>query len=439
MKKIVLFGAGKSAVSLISFLSAYCDKNNMLLVVCDFNFAATQKKLSGLKAVQATAVDVTDEAQRRVQIGTAEIVISLLPPSLHYLVAKDCVLFSKNLLTASYVDEKIASLADEIKSKGLLFIAEIGLDPGIDHMSAMKLLTQLRGKNAKIVSFYSHCGGLVAPESDDNPWHYKITWNPANVVTAGSAGARYVHNGIEIQIPYEKVFAHPEQQILVSEIGNLGWYANRNSLPYMETYGLPNVKNFIRTTLRYPDFCKGWNLLVQLQLTAPDDQDEIKSCKTYAGWFQLKKEKCLLSGNSELSEMFEDETIKKQLDFLGLHDDAEIDIENPSSSKILQSLLEKNLVMYPHDKDMIIMKHEVEYEIDSKPGKCSSTLIVKGTDNVHTAMAKTVGLPIGIATTLILENKIPVTGLHIPVIPEIYEPVLARLSEQGIRFEETHE
>lgn len=439
MRKIVLFGAGKSASSLIGFLSAYCHKNNLLLEVCDFNLIATQKKLQGLKAVEAAEVDVTDEAQRRAHIEKAAIVISLLPPALHYLVAKDCLLYSKNLLTASYVDDEVAALADEVKAKGLLFISEMGLDPGIDHMSAMKLLSDLKNRNAEIVSFYSHCGGLVSPESDDNPWHYKITWNPANVVSAGRSGARYILGGKETHISYTEVFNHPDQQIELQETGPLSWYANRNSLPYIETYGLHQVENFIRTTLRYPDFIKGWNLFVQMQLTIDDDQAEISSFKTVKEWFNYKKEKFLKVDSSGISSLLQDDTIISQLAFLGVKKDDPITLPNPSSATILQWLLEKNLLMSPNDKDMIIMKHEVEYRVDANCAKCSSTLIVKGTDSEHTAMSKTVGLPLAIATTLILENKIPLTGLHIPVLPEIYEPVLTLLADNGIRFTENHE
>lgn len=432
MKKIVLFGAGKSAVVLISFLSKYCSENGLLLQVCDVNVEATREKLIGLEAIEVTGADVTNAEQRGKLIQKAEIVISLLPPSLHFLVAKDCVAFEKNLLTASYVDESIASLASEIKNKGLIFIAEMGLDPGIDHMSAMKLITQLKEQHAVIKSFYSHCGGLVAPESDNNPWHYKITWNPANVVTAGSAGALYLQGNKQVQIPYEKVFANKDQIVTVENIGNLAWYANRNSLPYMQTYGLENVSDFIRTTLRYPQYCSGWNVLVQLRLTDTGDHEEIKDCKTYRDWFELKKQ---LYGQAIQAEL-NDPRFQFQCDFLGLTSNELIPSEIVSSAKLLQSLLEKNLVMQPHDKDMIIMKHEIRYELAEVEKYISSTLVVKGRDNIHTAMAKTVGLPLAIAATLIHEKKITTKGLHIPVVPEIYEPVLHRLKEHGIEFTE---
>lgn len=431
MKKILLFGAGKSATDLIDYLGKYADKNKHSLIVCDQSLDLAQSKIHHLSHASAVSIDVTDTSERGALISGADIVISMMPPALHFLIAKDCVAYSKNLLTASYLSEEIKSLEKEIVAKGLLFLGEMGLDPGIDHMSAMHLIKCLKDQGAKIKSFYSHCGGLVAPESDDNPWHYKITWNPANVVLAGNAGASYLRDGKIIEVPYEEIFAR-ENQLIETEEGPLAWYANRDSLSYIDLYDLQGIRTFIRTTLRYPAYNRAWNLVIHLGLTATDDRESIAGCETYADWFSLKLSKVR---NESILTTLQDSEIRQQFEFLGFHSNQPLPVKE-SSAKVLQTLLEKNLAIKPHDKDMIVMVHEVEYVIKNKFQKTTSTLIVKGENNLHTAMSKTVGYPLAIATTLVLENRIPLTGLHIPVLPEIYIPLLDKLKNNGIAFHE---
>jgi saccharopine dehydrogenase (NADP+, L-glutamate forming) len=432
MKTILLFGAGKSATCLIEYLGNCCEENDWKLLVCDTNIEVAESKIKAFKSAKALSIDVSDEKKRHEIIFISDIVISMLPPALHFLVAKDCVQFSKDLLTASYLDENIQSLQKEVLEKGLLFLGEMGLDPGIDHMSAMKMINEIKNEGGEISSFKSHCGGLVAPESDDNPWHYKITWNPANVVRAGSSGAVYKEDGKIIEVPYSKIFADDTHQIDVPELSPLSWYANRDSLSYLKTYDLAETSTFIRTTLRYPAFCRGWNKIVALDLTNNSDQEEILNCKTFAEWFLLKKEKLNLENEVD----FFDQEFLQQIDFLTLRSNKESPFKVASSATILQYLLERKLVMQPFDKDMIVMLHEIEYEINNEKKRTSSCLIVKGEDQLHTAMAKTVGLPLAIATKLILQKKINLNGLHIPVIPEIYEPVLEELKLNGIEFKE---
>jgi saccharopine dehydrogenase-like NADP-dependent oxidoreductase len=313
----------------------------------------------------------------------------------------------------------------------------MGLDPGIDHMSAMKMVNEIKNEGGKISSFKSHCGGLISPESDDNPWHYKITWNPANVVMAGSAGAVYLYDGKKIEVPYSEIFNDENNMVDVPGLFSSAWYANRDSLSYMDTYQLHDTKTFIRTTLRYPSFCRGWNKIIKLDLTNKNDHEEIKNCKTFVDWFTLKKEKFLSQNENNYNENnFFNSEFSEQINYLGLNEEEKIPVEISNSAFLLQSVLEKKLVMKPDDKDMIIMLHEIEYSVNEKNKKTRSCLIVKGKDQIHTAMSKTVGLPLGIAAKLILENKIKLTGLHIPVIPEIYEPVLKELELNGIKFNE---
>ena len=436
MKTILLFGAGKSATSLIDYLGKSCQEKNWKLIVCDADLSLAQSKTAPFSCANAVSFDVTNVQQRQEFISKSDIVISMLPPALHFLIAKDCIAFSKNLLTASYLDTNVRALSDEIKAKGLLFLGEMGLDPGIDHMSAMKMINEIKDEGGTITSFKSHCGGLVSPESDDNPWHYKITWNPINVVGAGSAGAFYKKDGEIVEILYSMVFADENQIVEIPGIGSLSWYPNRDSLSYIDTYHLHGINTFIRTTLRYPAFCRGWNKIIHLDLTNREDHEEIKNCKTFEDWFLLKKEKLMQNErNFDESQYFNNEFLD-QIDFIHLRSKEALPTALSNSGSLLQFLLEKNLAMQPGDKDMVIMLHEIEFSINGKNKEKRSCLVVKGSDKMHTAMAKTVGLPLGIVTILILENKIPVTGLHIPVIPEIYQPVLAQLELNGIKFQE---
>lgn len=422
MKNIVLFGAGKSATCLIDYLSHTCNAHQWTLTVADTNLGSLNKKWEGLPAVHAVQVNVEHPAERDSLIEKADLVISLLPPALHILIAQGCLIKAKNLLTASYVDENIRLLQPEIEKKGLFFLCEMGLDPGIDHMSAMLLIDRIRNMGGKISSFRSHTGGLVAPESDDNPWHYKISWNPRNVVRAGSAGAIFKeHNQIR-QIRYQQLFENAGI-VKNEQAGSYAFYPNRDSLIYIPIYGLQEAETFIRTTLRHPDFCRGWKDIVAAGLT--DDQLAVpSSIKTIADWsISLKP---YVNGFN-----------KPLFDFLGLFENNPLPDGVVHAADILQSLIETKWKMQEQDRDMIVMLHELDYSINQKKYALKSSLVVKGEDNLRTAMAKTVGLPLGIAARLILENKIQLSGLHIPIIPEIYQPVLKELDVQGIRFYDT--
>ncbi len=435
MKKVLLFGAGKSATVLIDYLLSNARQCQWKLTVVDANLQLVKDKLKDSVYGQAASFDVMDYNSRHPFIQQSDIVISMLPPVLHREVAKDCLLFSKHLLTASYIDEDLRQIAPEIKEKNLLFLCEMGLDPGIDHMSAMKLVDEINARGGKITSFQSHCGGLVAPESDDNPWHYKISWNPRNIVLAGKAGAHYRENGEEKRIRYENLF-DPSNRVMVPGIGNLSWYANRDSLSYTSLYGLEDAPTFVRTTLRHPDFMVGWKNVIAQKLTDETVQYDSNG-KTLGELFKTHFEK-YKSGNSENLNFEGDKALMlEQFSYLGINDD-----ETPvnkgmcSAADILQFSLEKNLALRPDDRDMIVMLHELSYISNNNQSSVRSTLVVKGEDNLHTAMAKTVGLPLGIATKLILNGDIVLTGLHIPTSREIYGPVLKELEEYGICFNE---
>lgn len=435
MKKVLLFGAGKSATTLIHVLSDYCQKHGHELIVCDQDLQLAESKITGYRNTKAVNFDVNDEQQRQTAIAAVDLVISLLPAFLHIKVAKDCLKFRKNLLTASYIDEQMKALADDVQDRGVLFLSEMGLDPGIDHMSAMKIIDELKEQGAEIRSFYSHCGGLVAPESDDNPWHYKITWNPRNVVSAGRAGAQYLERGVQKQLGYGEVFAQEGQIVHLQGVGDLGWYANRDSLSYIDTYGLRKLDTFIRTTLRYPSYIEAWNLLVQMGLTSETDGHELAGCRTYHEWFQKNLSAFNQGRKDAVNQLLNKPQLQEQFRFLGLYDERALRT-HASSAEILLGLLEEKWIMRADDKDMIVMIHEVDYKLDGTEKKLTSSLLVKGSDSVNTAMSKTVGTPLAIAAGLLLEGKMSVTGLHIPVIPEIYLPVLEELRRYEIAFDE---
>jgi len=421
-KQIVLFGAGKSSTCLINYLLKASAHNQWHLTVADSNLLLAQSKIGLSALASAVFISAENDQHRSALIKTGDLIISLLPPALHFLVAQDCVKYRKNLLTASYVDDQIMSLGEAVKSNELFFLCEMGLDPGIDHMSSVKLIHDIKQQGGEITSYVSHCGGLVAPESDVNPLRYKISWNSRNIVLAGKAGATFKINNIIKHLNYEEVFSSCKQ-INIGPLGKLVSYPNRDSLNYLPVYNLNDAVTFMRTTLRYPEFCTAWNSIVKAGLTNDMAPVHVKRL-TFRKWSQ------------EILPFVNDSN-REQLEYLGLFDDALVPYTCISSADILQFLLESKMMMLPDDKDMVVMMHEVAYLLEGKHYRRESLLIVKGRDNVHTAMAKTVGLPLGIAAKLILQEKIKLTGLHIPVLREIYEPVLKELALEGIVFEET--
>jgi saccharopine dehydrogenase (NADP+, L-glutamate forming) len=437
-KSILLFGAGKSATVLIDYLKKKSIEHNWLLVVADNNLAIVQKKLGTGSNTKAIQIDIANADARKELVAGASIVISMMPPSLHYLIAVDCIEFNKNLLTASYTDTRIKDLSVEIENKGLLFLCEMGLDPGIDHMSAMKLIHEIEAKNGEIISFKSHCGGLVAPENDDNPWHYKISWNPRNVVLAGKAGAIYLNEGKTLEEPYYQIF-HSKEQVQIPDLGALAFYPNRDSISYIDLYQLKNIQTFIRTTLRYPAFISGWNKMVEWHFTDENFQYQTKDL-CFADFFEMHFKKYGLTNEFEtLKTNAASKEILQQFEFLGLNDKSTfLPMESGSAADILQFILEHKLALKAGEKDMVVMLHEIDYVIAKQLFHVSSSLVTIGNDDQRTAMAKTVGLPLGIAAVLILEGKIKEKGLQIPIKAAIYEPVLQELEKESIRFTESH-
>jgi len=421
LKTIVLFGAGKSATVLIEYLIATAEENKWKFIVADADKDQILAKTKNSPFAEAVEVDINNDIHREQLIVRAHVVISMMPANLHFLIAKDCVENRKHLLTASYLDDNMKSLRDEISDRKLLFLCEMGLDPGIDHMSAMKLIDQIRGSGGNITSFKSHCGGVVAPESDDNPWHYKISWNPRNVVLAGKSGAVYKEDGQIVQKKYHQLFRDCEE-VEVPGVGKMAFYPNRDSLSYIPVYKLGDVATFIRTTLRHPAYCKAWNTVVNAGLCDDEKiiEDTVLTIKSWA---------------APATAVINDEQ-KNMFAFLGFCSNLHLPQNAKTNADVLQNLLETKLVMRPDDKDMIVMLHEIEYEIAGKKFKTESCLLVKGENSLQTAMAKTVGLPLGISAKLLLEGTLTRRGLQIPVNKKIYLPVLAELEKMGILFKE---
>ncbi len=434
MNSILLLGAGKSATVLIDYLINQSSINNWNLVIADANKEAILKKTNNSPNASAVIVDINNEEERHQLILMADVVISLMPPSLHFLIAKDCVLLKKHLLTASYIDDNIKTLEKEIEKTNLLFLCEMGLDPGIDHMSAMKLIDEIKEQGGTITSFKSHCGGLVAPDSDTNPWHYKISWNPRNVVMAGKAGALYKINGQICSEYYEELFKQ-NREVLIPTIGEIAYYPNRDSVSYIDTYQLHEADTFIRTTLRNKNFITGWKTIVDFKLTDEIVQYETAG-KTLAAFYKEHFDEHGI-GVAQLNEL--PQKTMKQLNYLGINDNETILNKGLcSAADVLQFALEKKLTLLPNDKDMIVMLHEIEYSTDDKQKTIKSSLVVKGENNLRTAMAKTVGLPLGIAAKFILNGIITERGLKIPVHKNIYMPVLTELGNYEIKFMEEH-
>lgn len=441
MKNILLFGAGKSATCLIDYLLVNAPRQKWHVTVADHDLMLIKSKTGKSYYVTPAAINIQDEAARQQLIQETDLVISLLPPPLHIIVAKDCLKFGKNLLTASYIDPEIKALEKEIEDAGLLFMYEMGLDPGIDHMSAMKLIHSIEKKGGQISSFKSYCGGLISPESNDNPWQYKISWNARNIVMAGSSGAIYKEKGKVKETDYPHLFDQ-SKTIQIPTLGKLAWYPNRDSLAYMKAYKLEDIQTFMRATLRYPDFCEGWSTLVKLGLT--DDTTKIQTDDmTYYQWASQNLKPAKDLSNEENIAHFLGISAKskiiRQLKFLGLLNGEKIHQGTLTNAGVLQHIVESKLAMEPTDKDMIVMIHEIEFERRGITTRLHSYMIVQGEDHLRTAMAKTVGLPLGIMAKMILQGKVNLTGLQIPVTPDIYNPVLKELEEYNIRFEESFE
>lgn len=441
MQKLLILGAGRSATSLIDYLKRQAKTEGWQLKVGDYSLDLAKTKCQGDSNCEAFQFDINDEAQREEEIKNADIVISMLPAKFHPVVARACVDHGKNMVTASYVSDEMKALDEEAKKKGVLLLNECGLDPGIDHMSAMKIIDQIRDEGNELTAFESFTGGLLAPDTDpENPWKYKFTWNPRNVVLAGQGIVKFIQEGTYKFIPYHKLFRRTEQ-VHIPGYGYFEGYANRDSLKYLDVYNLRGIKTIYRGTFRRPGYCRTWDIFVQLGAT--DDTYQMEEVdkmthRTFINSFlsynphdsvELKLAHYL---NLELEgpEMH-------RLKWAGFFDDTPVGLEEGTPAQILEHILKKKWTLQPEDKDMIVMWHKFEYlDKDKKPHEINSTLVALGEDANETAMSKTVGYPVGIATKLVLKKAIDLTGVHIPIKKEIYNPILEELDSLGFEMTE---
>ena len=441
MKKILLIGAGRSSSSLITYLLQKSYTENLHLTIADVSLDLAKNILQNHENGIAIVLDIFNTKERQKAIKNADIVISMLPAHLHLNVAKDCLTFGKNMVTASYISEEMKALNDEAIKKNLIFMNEIGLDPGVDHMSAMKIIDDIKEKGGKMLLFESFCGGLVAPESDDNLWNYKFTWNPRNVVLAGQGGAaKFLQEGTYKYIPYHKLFRRTEI-LNIEGYGKFEGYANRDSLKYKSIYGLDAILTLYRGTIRRVGYCRAWNIFVQLGMTDDSNTIEDSEHMSYRDFT-----------NSFLAYNTHDSVELKLRHYLKIDQDdiiweklLEIDIFNPTKqvvlknatpAQILEKILKDSWTLKENDKDMIVMQHLFGFELNGEKHQIESSMVCIGDNQTYTAMAKTVGLPVAIATLKILNGEITTPGVQIPITKEVYEPILKELEENGIVFKE---
>ena len=439
MRSILILGAGRSSSALIDYLLRHAVKHDWDVTVGDVSLAAAVERVGNSKNGMAIAFDIHHESSD-VVIKKCDIVISLMPAALHPLIAKKCLSFKKHLFTASYISDEMKSFDAEARMNGLLFLNECGLDPGIDHMSAMQVIDRIKREGGDLQSFESFTGGLIAPETDpENPWRYKFTWNPRNVVMAGQGTAKFLQDGQFKYIPYQQLFKRITS-VTVPGYGEYEGYANRDSLKYRETYGLQKIKTMLRGTLRNKGFCAAWDILVQLGCTDDSYKMEDVSNMTHQNFFNM-----FLDGYQKLRtqekvarrfQISVDGPELTKLNWSGLFDDTPVGLKAGTPAEILEHILNKRWSLHPQDRDMIVMWHRFRFLQEGKEREIQASLVALGDNSVKTAMAKTVGLPLAIAAKLLLQEKISSRGVVIPVSKEFYEPVLGEVKELGILLQE---
>ncbi len=441
MKTILILGAGLSASSLIRYFLENSEQNNWQIRVCDRDIDLVKSKLNNHKNGVALSFNALVPEQRRPEIEKADIVVSMLPARFHVEIAEDCISLKTNLITPSYISPEMKALDQAAKDADIVIMNEIGVDPGLDHMSAMNVIDSIQEKGGELTTFESFTGGLIAPESDNNPWNYKLTWNPRNVVLAGQGGAaKFIQEGKYKYIPYNRLFRRTEV-ISIDGYGDFEGYANRNSLSYRDTYGLNDIPTIYRGTLRRKGFSKAWNVFVQLGAT--DDTYVLENSRnmskrdfinSFLPYHPTDSVELKLRHQMKIDQ---DDPIYDKLVWLGIFDDDKYTFDKDvTPAQFLQKIIEEKWVLDPEDKDMIVMWHKFEYELNGKKHLVTSHMINIGEDQVYTSMSNTVGLPAAICGKMILNGKIKVKGVTLPIRKEIYEPILDELNKYGIHFTE---
>jgi len=437
MKNVLICGAGMSATDLISYMLKHAEEYNWYVTVGDISVETAKKKIGGHPRGKAVYFDCYDNTIMERYIKDADIVISLLPPGMHAAAAKIALQYYAHVVTASYASQEMLDMHEEAEEKGLTLLNELGADPGIDHMNGMRSIDKIRKKGGELLAFTSYCGSLVAPESNDNPWGYKFTWSPMNVILAGSAGACYYKKGNFRCIPYNRLFTNPKV-INIPGFREFEAYENRDSVAYRKKYKLDDIPTFIRATLRYPGFCEGWNLLIQLGLTANNYHIEGSENMTYRQWVaSYLPDDDEVSLENKLAAILHIEPggeLHEQLLWTGLLSDRAIRRVNGTPAEILLDLLMDKLKFIPSDTDMLVFHERIEYKLDGELFEHLSSLVTRGLDHGHTAISRTVGLPAAIGAKLILNGEIKTSGVLFPWSKEVYDPILDELTELGIDY-----
>ena len=424
---------------MIDYLLSNAEAEDWQIVLADANLLLAEQKISGHPRGRAVACDINDTNMRQALIAQGNFVISMLPAFLHILVAQDCLHYGIDMATASYLSDEIKALEPALIEKGLVFANELGLDPGIDHMSAMQLLDEIKYKGGQITSFKSYTGGLVAPENDDNPWHYKVSWNPRNVVLAGQCTSQFLEKGKIKFTPYSRLFSEAEDVEVIGH-GKYSMYVNRDSIKYVDIYRLHGVETMIRGTFRGEGYCDAWSVLIALGMTDNSTTLSLNPGFTFASF----TDSFLINSDSEPKDRIE-RTIKRnispatfeKLEWLGMFSDDVCPLQHATPAEVIEHFIVNKWVLRPGDKDLIVMQHEIKYMLEGQEHTLFSTLYREGKDDVHTAMSELVGLPLAIYTKLRLRGMFNKPGATIPVEKEMYEPILQELSQFGIQFHES--
>ena len=444
MKKVLVLGAGHSTAYLIPFLLEQAEKHDWIVTVGDVNRDAAVARVDGHPRGRAVFFDVNDAELRCTHIKEADLVVNMLPPLHQHVVGWDCVVNGAHMVSTSYEDIRMKDLDTDANRRGVLILNEMGLDPGIDHMSAVEIIAGIRGRGGRVDSFKSYGCGLPAPEAKVNPLRYTITWNPRNIVMAGEWGATYLVDGKVKMLPHHEVFRRT-WTVQIDGIGEMEAYPNRDSLYYRKIFGLDEAHTMIRGTMRYPGWCETWLQVVRLGL--PNETMRIPDVDhlTYRNLTEMFLPAHMAEGGLELrvaDYLNIDPTgeAMKNLEWLGLFSENPVPAGCVTVSEVMIDLLRRKLELPPGERDMVVLMHEIDAIFPGRGGRRErtvATLVQFGDKAGTTAMSKTVGLPSGIAATLILNGEIRLTGCQLPTHPAVYTRVLGELRARGVEFKQT--
>ncbi len=433
MKKILVLGAGFVAGPVVKY---FLERPDTDVTVADMELAKAKALVGSRPHGRALALNLRDQGGLNKAVSGADVVVSLVPYTFHPLVAETCIALRRNMVTTSYAGEAMRALDEKARRAGIVILNEAGLDPGIDHMEAIRIIHEVKNRGGKVLGFTSYCGGLPAPEANDNPFGYKFSWSPRGVLLAGKNPAHYLKDGQDVQVSAETLFDH-YTMIPIEGLGRFEGYPNRDALPYIGLYGIPETRTMFRGTLRYPGWCETLKAIAELGLLEQEERD--LRGKTYAdlvralaGAPKARDLKGKLRGKLDLKP---DSKVIDRLEWLGLLSEDRISLERGSPLDALEKLMLKRLQYEEGERDMVVLQHEFVVADDrGEKQKITSTLIDFGVPGGDSSMARTVGLPAAAGARLVLEGRIRRTGVLLPVHPEVYGPILEELEKHGIVF-----